>query len=199
MDARESIKQIGQRERQLYAIFDMFQQHVLHSPQDDRHEPIAVKHLKNLSKKSAVNRSSAKKSSIGAKKPSAIAKKASVKATKPKVVAKKQSVTAKTASTAASKAPVKKPSATPMKKPSNGTEKKQSSSSIKRNVEKSWKSKEIAHSSAAQISNCLPDLSSDSSSDESTENVPVVEKASCPSMPSKFVIADQSFNQLNQF
>lgn len=45
-------------------------------------------------------------------------------------------------------------------------------------------SKGTAHDSTRQILNSLPELSSESSSDESTENSPATQKATCPSMPS---------------
>lgn len=181
LDARDTIKRIEQWHRQSCAMLDMAQQHILQDLRDDHPEPTTVNNTKKTSKKAALNRSSAKKSSIDVKKSTANAKKASETAKKSKKIAQKQSTTAKTAPAAASKAPKEKPpSAT------NGTAKKSSSSSAKQNVANS--SKKSAHRSADQHLNCLPDLSSDSSSDdEPTENVPVAKTATCPSMPGTFV------------
>lgn len=177
LDARETIKRVEQWQRQTCALMDMVQQHVLHS-HDDRHESIAV--TNNASekppKKTIVNGSSAKLPSRAAKKPPSIAKKSSVRSKKLKNVAKKSVVTAKAA------AP--KPLA---KKPSRA--KKSSTSSIKQKAANS--SKATANRSANLISNCLPEMTSDSSSEESGENVPIAKEATCPSMPSMLLFANQ--------
>lgn len=186
LDARDTIKRVEQWQRQSCAMFDMVQQHILHN-HDDRHESIAVNNNTNEkpSKKVTVNGSSAKKSSTAAKKPPAIAKKTSVIAKKLKKIAKKPSMTAKVALAAASNTFTKKPST------AIGTAKKTSStSSIKQKVANS--SKGTAHNSVNQSLDCLPDLSSDSSSDESTENLPVAKEVSCPSMPGMLLLTNQS-------
>lgn len=187
LDARDTIKRVEQWQRQSCAMFDMVQQHILHN-HDDRHESIEAvnnKTNKKPSKNAIVSGSNAKKSSTAAKKPPAIAKKSSVRAKKLKKIAKKPPVTAKAPPAAASKPLVKKPST------SFGSAKKTSSiSSIKQKVANSFK--RTANGSTKQILNCLPDLSSESSSDESTENLPVTEKATCPSMPSMLLLSNQS-------
>lgn len=162
-DAQDTIKKVEQWQRQTCAMFDMVQQHIVHNLQDDRHESIAVKNVK---------KTSIKKPTV--KKPTAIAKKPSLPPKKSTTIARKPSVLGKKPPSLASKTSMKKPST------KIGTAKKRSS--IIRKVVNS--SKQNAHCSAQQILDCLPDLSSDSSSEQSTEDVLVTEKVACPSMPS---------------
>lgn len=175
LDARDTIKKVEQWQRQSCAMFDMVQQQILQN-HDDRHESMDIAVNSNAHEKTftkaTVSGSSAKKSSTAAKKTPAIAKKPSVRTKKLKKIAKKTSVSAKAAPAAASKAFGKKPST------AAGTANKASTSSSKQ--KKANSSKGTAHGLTNQI---LPDLSSDSSSDESTENSPVSQKSSCPSMP----------------
>lgn len=176
LSASDTIKNVEQWKRQSCAMFDMVQHQVLRS-HEDRHESIAVNNNmdKKMSKKATVSGSSAKKSSTAAKKPY-------VRTKKLKKIAKKPSVTATAAPAAASKTLVKKPST------AVGTAKKTSTSSIEQKVANP--SKGTAQGSTNHISDFLPDLSSDSSSDEATENLPAAEKASCPSMPSMLLLTN---------
>lgn len=185
-DAQETIRRIEQWQRQTCAIFDMVQQHFVHNLQDGRHESVAVKNVKKTAKKATSNKPPVKKLSV--RKSTAVAKKPSSTPKKSATIAKKPLVSAKapTTSTVQSKTPMKKPSK------SIGRPKKSSKSSTKQSVKKP--SEGNARGSTEQNLDCLPDLSSDSSSEESVNDVPAaaVEKSSCPSMPSML-----STNQLD--
>lgn len=170
---------VEERQRQTCAMFDMVLQQIVHNLQDDRHESKkAVKNVKKTLKKATVNKSSVKKSSV--KKSIAVVKKPSATPKKSTTIAKKPSVLAKTPSSTASKTPMKKPST------KIGAAKKSSTSSKKQNVE----------TSAEQTLDCLPDLSSETPSEESIEDVSVAESVTCPSMPSMLSHVNQSILDL---
>lgn len=170
LDARNSIKQVEQWERQTCAMFDMIQQHIVHNLQDDRrhrHESIEKSTVNGVKKASeppaTVRKSTVTKSSVAAKKLSAkIVKKTATTAKKP--------IVAKTSVKKAAPAPI-----VPAKK--------RSTVSIKRNVEKPPRKSADFAAERSHLDG-LPDLSSECSRQLSPENTPTrSEHSACPSMP----------------